>query len=186
MSAENIKSISVDLKKLTVSMNSCASNVSPQEYFLNIKTFQDLTTLKSYIEMIVESYVGGSTYFLGSCKSPLFYYIQQAEFLQNQKHQHRLHDLDWIEDKAEIKERTQQLAEAVWEALISHEPIKREKIYVYYMENGNRWYVSRLSSVWRSYHTAETLTPYTTSMLHYFILMNRLAKKDCYQMSYEI
>lgn len=186
MSTEIIKSISVDLKKLTVSMNSCASNVSPQEYFLNIKTFQDLTTLKSYIEMIVESYVGGSTYFLGSCKSPLFYYIQQAEFLQNQKYSERLHDLDWIEDKVEIKERTQQLAEAVWEALISNEPIKREKIYVYYMENGNRWYVSRLSSVWRSYHTAETLAPYTTSMLHYFILMNRLAKKDCYQMSYEI
>lgn len=183
MSTEIIKSISVDLKKLTVSFNSCSSNVSPQEYFLNVKSFSNLTSLKSYIEAIVESYVGGSTYFLGSCKSPLFYYIQQAEFLQNQKHQYRLYDLDWIEDKAEIKERTQELVEAVWEALISNEPIKREKVYVY-KESGNKWYVTRLSSVGRSYRAAETLSPCTTSMLHYFIFMNRLAKKGDYQLSY--
>ena len=178
---EIIKSISVNLQALTVTTNSSSSYAPRKIYKGTAKQFQSVDEVKNYIKMLVKNYVLNNVFFLPSCKSPLFYFIQQAEFLQNQKLGVRLKDLDKDRDELIIQTRSDDLAEEVWQSVSSQKRIKREMVYV--QKGGQGDYLSGLTCVNSLYFANSTQKKIAIPILHYFVVMNRFPRMN-YILSY--
>lgn len=181
---EIIKSISVNLQALTVTTHSSSNYALRKIYKGTIKQFQSVDEVKNHIKTLVKNYVLNDVFFLPSCKSPLFYFIQQAEFLQNQKLGIRLKDLDKDRDELIIQTRSNDLAEEVWQSVLFQKRIKRETVYVQKkVLCGQGDYLSGLTCVNSLYFANSTQEKTAIPILHYFIVMNRFPRMN-YILSY--
>lgn len=175
MSAYEIaKSFTVKPKSLSVSFSFASNNDRPKTYKTFTQQFENLEEMKAFVGQIVTDYVRHELIFLPSCKSPIFFHIQEIEYNQNKKFGVHLSSSELRNDKEAFQQRIDMLIEEVWQALITKKPIKNDLVIVERKEThyGNKVYLGRIIREYGTYCYRSTLEEVKVPIIYYYIISN--------------
>ena len=96
MSKTIVKSVSLNLKDNTLTINACQSNESPREYESFTQSFKDKESLKARLVAFFQGVNDGDVVFTPSCTSKLFFIYQLYFFKLYEKGVNVVDNTDWL------------------------------------------------------------------------------------------
>lgn len=177
MSAYKIaKSFIVNPKSLSISFSFASSNDKPKTYKNFTQTFESLEEMKVFVSQIITDYAYHKLIFLPSCKSPIFFYIQEIEYNHNKKFGTHFGSLGLLKDEEAFQQRLDMLIEEVWQALPIKKPINNELVIMDWKDEyyGNKIYLSNIYLKGGNYRYSFKLEETKISSLYYYIAFNNI------------